>query len=70
MSEGTIELLRNKIKTAQKDFEMLQSGEWQPDNESCEASIDNCTNALALLDNMEENIDKMQKHVDIITKLI
>lgn len=39
----------SKVKTAIKDFEMLQSGEWNPDHDSCQASIDNLDSAVSQL---------------------
>ena len=39
----------SKIKMAITDFEMLQKEIWQPDNDSCQASIDNLETCLAQL---------------------
>ena len=39
----------SKVVTAIKDFEMLQSGEWNPDHDSCQASIDNLDSAVSQL---------------------
>jgi hypothetical protein len=58
---GKLLKVKHIIKTLKKDFELLQSGEWQPDSSSCEASIDNCEEALSLLEDAE-NLTKEVKH--------
>jgi len=39
----------SKVKTVIKDLEMLQNGDWNPDHDSCQASIDNLESAAAQL---------------------
>jgi hypothetical protein len=53
----------SKIKMAITDFEMLQSEEWNPDNDSCQASIDNLEDAVVQL---RENVMWFNKFVDYV----
>ena len=53
----------SKIKIAIEDFEMLQNEEWNPDNDSCQASIDNLTSAVSQL---RDNAFWLNKFIDYV----
>jgi len=53
----------SKIRMAITDFSMLQSEEWNPDNDSCQASIDNLEDAVVQL---RENVMWFNKFVDYV----
>ena len=53
----------SKIKIAIEDFEMLQNEEWQPDNDSCQASIDNLETAVSQL---RDNALWLNKFIDYV----
>mgnify|MGYP000854019502 FL=1 len=53
----------SKVVTAIKDFEMLQSGEWNPDHDSCQASIDNLDSAVSQL--KEPQIKQLMSSVEL-----
>lgn len=53
----------SKMECAIKDFEMLQSEEWNPDNDSCQASIDNLESAVSQL---RENALWFNKFIDYV----
>jgi hypothetical protein len=53
----------SKIKMAITDFEMLQKEIWQPDNDSCQASIDNLETCLAQLDAEYREIHKALERI-------
>ncbi len=49
----------NEINSVIKDFQMLKSGEWVPDEDSCDASIE-------MLERAEEKIKKLYNEKTII----
>jgi hypothetical protein len=53
----------SKIKIAIEDFEMLQNEEWQPHNDSCQASIDNLESAVSQL---RDNALWLNKFIDYV----
>ena len=54
----------SKIKIAIEDFEMLQNEEWQPDNDSCQASIDNLESAVSQLRDNTLWLNKFTDYVE------
>lgn len=48
--EQTSEVL-SKLNLVIEDFIMLRDGEWSPDRESCEASIDNIDSIIYTIKN-------------------
>ena len=42
----TLNIIKKSLKLVKEDLEMLKSGEWDPDKESVQASIDNIDLAL------------------------
>jgi hypothetical protein len=41
----------NKLNLVLEDFQMLRDGEWEPDTESCNSSIDNVTSIIYTIEN-------------------
>ena len=39
----------NKLQFILDDFQMLRDGEWQPDRDSCNASIDNADSLIYII---------------------
>jgi len=50
MEDMIKESLLEALGHLRKDLEMLKSGEWVPDNHSCNASIERLNNICELLD--------------------
>tara|TARA_B100000768_G_scaffold174325_1_gene184490 strand:+ start:1517 stop:1777 length:261 start_codon:yes stop_codon:yes gene_type:complete len=53
----------SKMECAIKDFKMLQDETWQPDNDSCQASIDNMQEAIYQL---RDNALWLNKFIDYV----
>lgn len=45
------------LKTVIEDFQLLKDGEWQPNDESIECSIDNLNTVKQFIKNIFKNID-------------
>jgi len=41
----------NKLNLILEDFQMLRDGDWVPDTESCNSSIDNVTSIIYIIEN-------------------
>lgn len=49
MAQSTKHYLLRLLRLLKTDLEMLRDGNWVPDEDSCQASIDNCDAAIALV---------------------
>lgn len=48
-----LEKIKRLVETLKEDFRMLKDGDWEPDNDSCEASINVADEALEKLENLK-----------------
>jgi|TARA_R110000803_G_scaffold76747_3_gene141489 hypothetical protein len=51
MHQIVIQEIVKRLEIVQEDLEMLQDGSWEPDDESCEASLHNLNYAIKELSN-------------------
>ena len=51
MTPDQITEILNKLNLVLEDFQMLRDGEWEPDTESCNSSIDNVTSIIYTIEN-------------------
>jgi len=51
MTPNKITEILNKLNLVLEDFQMLRDGEWEPDTESCNSSIDNITSIIYTIEN-------------------
>jgi len=51
MTQNEIDISLSKLNLVLEDFQMLRDGTWIPDTETCEASMENITDIIQIIEN-------------------